>query len=425
MIERFSPRQIQVLTWWCDRSPWSLRDSIICDGAVRSGKTICMGISFLCWAMRRFDGKQFAFCGKTIGSVRRNLTGPLLPIMRDLGFQCREKLSANLIELSFGGHRNTFYLFGGLDEGSAALIQGATFAGILLDEAALMPRSFVEQACARCSVEGAKLWFNCNPEGPEHWFYREWIQKAREKNALYLHFTMEDNPSLSRKTLQRYRKLYSGSFYRRFVLGEWVAAQGLVYDFFDESFVQEPPEHCQEYIISCDYGTRNPASFGLWGRVDDTWYRLREYYYDSRREGRQKTDAEYEEALAELAGGRVIRWVIVDPSAASFITLLRQRGWHVKKADNDVLAGIRLTAGLLREGKLVICSPCLDAIREFHQYRWDDRSGSRDQVRKEFDHAMDDIRYFAAAVAGKKRILPLGAAAPERCVIHKTKGMVK
>jgi PBSX family phage terminase large subunit len=262
-------------------------------------------------------------------------------------------------------------------------------------------------------VEGSRLWFNCNPEGPEHWFYKEWIQKAEEKNALYLHFTMEDNPSLSPKTLRRFQRLYTGSFYRRFVLGEWVVAQGLVYDFFDDSYVEEPPESCEEYVISCDYGTRNPASFGLWGRVGEKWYRVGEYYYDSRREGRQKTDAEYEEALRTLAGGRNIRLVVVDPSAASFITLLRQKGWRVKKAKNDVLAGIRLTASLLQAGTLVICSPCTDAIREFHQYRWEDGAG-RDQVRKEFDHAMDDIRYFAATVVGKKETLALGASAPLR-----------
>jgi PBSX family phage terminase large subunit len=413
MIEQLSHRQTQVLTWWCSSSPWTQRDCIICDGAVRSGKTLCMSLSFVCWAMRAFHGRQLAFCGKSIGSVRRNLTEPLLPLLREFGFSYQEKRSENRIEISFGARQNTFYLFGGLDEGSASLIQGATFAGVLLDEVALMPRSFVEQACARCSVEGSRLWFNCNPEGPEHWFYKEWIQKAEEKNALYLHFTMEDNPSLSPKTLRRFQRQYTGSFYRRFVLGEWVVAQGLVYDFFDESYVEEPPERCQEFVISCDYGTRNPASFGLWGRVGEKWYRIQEYYYDSRREGRQKTDAEYEEALRALAGGRPIRQVVVDPSAASFITLLRQKGWRVKKAKNDVLAGIRLTATLLQAGTIVICSPCTDAIREFHQYRWEDGKG-QDQVRKEFDHAMDDIRYFAATVLDKKEPLALGASAPLR-----------
>ncbi|MGI5935769.1 MAG: PBSX family phage terminase large subunit [Oscillospiraceae bacterium] len=404
-FESFSPRQVEALTWWSDSSPYRDLDAIICDGAVRSGKTLCMGISFVCWAMRRFSGRQFGLCGKTISSLRRNLINSLLPVLRDLGFYCAEKVSENLITVSFGGGTNRFYLFGGKDEGSSALIQGITLAGVFMDEVALMPRSFVEQACARCSVEGSKIWFSCNPEGPEHWFYREWIRKAAQRRALYLHFTIEDNPSLSREIIARYRRMYSGVFYRRFILGEWVAAQGRVYDFFDDSYVKDPPrEPLEEYVISCDYGTANPASFGLWGRKGSVWYRLREYYYDSRREGSQKTDAEYVRDLLSLAGGRKLRAVVVDPSAASFIEALRRENMPVVKAENDLLSGIRLTASLLKSGRLVICRDCADAIREFSLYCWDeDAGGGRDVPLKENDHAMDDIRYFAATVASRPR----------------------
>jgi PBSX family phage terminase large subunit len=290
-------------------------------------------------------------------------------------------------------------------------------AGVLLDEVALMPRSFVEQACARCSVEGAKLWFNCNPEGPYHWFYQEWIQKAAERKLLYLHFTMDDNPALSPEIRARYRRMYTGAFYRRFILGEWTAAQGLVYDFFDNSYLGRPDREPEEFVISCDYGTRNPASFGLWGRVGGVWYRLSEFYYDARKEGGQRTDAEYEQDLRRLAGGRAIRLVVVDPSAASFIEVLRRAGWPVVKGENDVLAGIRLTADLLRSGRIVIGPECKDAIREFGQYSWDERFGGQDRVKKEYDHAMDDIRYFAATVAGRRREEPFGAVAVERGVI--------
>lgn len=395
----FSPKQMQVLTWWCDTADTTGLDAIICDGAVRSGKTLCMGISFFSWAMKSFDGQRFGLCGKTITALRRNLVSVILPVLRQLGFRCEEKVSRNTLEVFFGGRQNTFYLFGGRDEGSAALIQGVTFAGVLLDEAALMPRSFVEQACARCSVPGSRLWFNCNPEGPEHWFYKEWICRASERKALYLHFTMEDNPSLSRKILERYRKLYSGTFYRRFVLGEWTAVSGRVYDFFDESYVSDLPEgEMEEWAVSCDYGTVNPASFGLWGRQGDRWYRVKEYYYSSRDAGRQKTDAEYAADLRALADGRRLSFVVVDPSAASFIEALRREGLPVRKAENDVLRGIRLTADLLKQRKLVICRDCADALREFSMYVWDERAG-RDAPVKRYDHAMDDIRYFAAAVS--------------------------
>ena len=215
-----------------------------------------------------------------------------------------------------------------------------------------MPRSFVEQACARCSVTGSRLWFNCNPEGPYHWFYTEWIGHAAERNCLYLHFTMEDNPALSPDIRSRYARLYSGVFYRRFVLGQWVAAEGRVYDFFDAAKAPPPPEGpFNQWYISCDYGTVNPASFGLWGRKDAVWYRVKEFYFDSRREQRQMTDAEYERALRELAGGRPIAAVIVDPSAASFLETLRRNGWNVRRADNDVLSGIRRTSDLLKCGQ--------------------------------------------------------------------------
>ncbi len=399
-IRGFSPKQKRVLQWWHGAQDRG-RDAIICDGAVRSGKTLCMGLSFFLWAMSCFDGEKFGLCGKTIVSLRRNLWSEVRGVLGELGFDCVEKVSQNLVRVRLGKRENTFYFFGGKDEGSAALIQGVTLAGVLLDEAALMPRSFVEQACARCSVQGARLWFNCNPEGPEHWFYKEWIERAEERNALYLHFAMEDNPGLSKRVLERYKRRFSGAFYRRFVLGEWVVAEGRVYDFFDESYVGEPPEDAEKWRISCDYGTVNPASFGLWGLKGGVWYRVAEYYYDSRRAGRQKTDGEYAADLRGLAGGREIELVVVDPSAASFIEVLRREGWRVIKAENEVISGIRLTAQLLREGRLVICRGCEDALREFNLYCWDKKAGE-DRVIKEHDHAMDEIRYFAGTVAGRR-----------------------
>ena len=399
----FSPKQRRVLTWWRPGSADADKQAVICDGAVRSGKTLCTGLSFFCWAMSSFQNRSFALCGKTIVSVRRNLLSELLPLLENMGFRCRQQVSRNLLQVRLGGRRNTFYLFGGKDEGSAALIQGITLAGALLDEVALMPRSFVEQTAARCSVPGSRLWFSCNPESPGHWFYREWIQKAEEKQALRLQFSMADNPGLSREVLERYQSMFEGTFYRRFVLGEWVAAEGLVYDFFDEDMVQDVPEgRMEEWYISCDYGTVNPTSMGLWGRRGGVWYRVKECYYDAREVHRQRTDEEHADALAELAGERSIRAVVADPSAASFIEVLRRRGWRVRRAENEVLSGIRLTARLLKTGRLVICRGCQDAIREFSLYRWEDRDGGQDRVRKEHDHAMDEIRYFAATVAARE-----------------------
>ncbi|MCI8304004.1 MAG: PBSX family phage terminase large subunit [Lawsonibacter sp.] len=399
----FSEKQRRVLTWWRPGSPERERQAVICDGAVRSGKTLCTGLSFFCWAMSSFQNRNFALCGRTIRSVRRNLLSELIPLLEKMGFRCEQRLSENLILVRLGGKRNRFYLFGGKDESSAALIQGITLAGALLDEAALMPRSFVEQTAARCSVTGSRLWFSCNPESPAHWFYQEWVLKAEDKNALRIQFAMEDNPGLSPEVRARYASTFHGTFYRRFVLGEWVAAEGLVYDFFDGSFVKDVPEGpFGQWYISCDYGTSNPTSMGLWGEKDGVWYRTAEYYYDARAMRRQKTDEEYADALEQLAGDRPIRAVVADPSAASFCETLRRRGFSVIRADNQVLSGVRLTARLMKSGRLVICKGCADAIREFGLYRWDDRGQGQDQVRKEHDHAMDEIRYFAATVAGRE-----------------------
>jgi PBSX family phage terminase large subunit len=393
----FSEKQRRVLRWWLTEG--KNYDAIICDGAVRSGKTYSLGLSFFLWAQSNFNHKQFGLCGKTILALRRNVLQEILPKLSALGMTWKEKRSENLLIVRYKGRENRFWLFGGRDESSAALIQGSTFAGVLLDEAALMPRSFVEQACARCSVAGSKLFFNCNPEGPNHWFYQEWIGKAREKRALHVHFTMEDNPSLTKDIRRRYESCYSGIFYRRFVLGEWAAAQGLIYDFFDrESFTQPVPSGAMEaWRVSADYGTANPASFGLWGLQNGRWYRVSEYYYNSRLEGRQKTDAEYIQDLKKLVGTRTIQSVVVDPSAASFIAALGQEGFSVIKADNRVLDGIRTTADALKTGKMVICQGCEDLISEMAGYCWE--TGNRDAPKKENDHACDDMRYFAMSLA--------------------------
>ena len=396
-LRPFSPKQRRVMRWWRGNSGDKGYDVIICDGAVRSGKTLCMAVSFMCWAMSRFHERQFALCGKTIVSLRRNVVQELLPVLRELGMKCRERRSENLLVVRGGGRENRFHLVGGKDEGSAALIQGATLAGVLLDEVALMPRSFVEQAMARCSVEGSRIWCNCNPENPQHWFYREWILKAEERNALYLHFTMDDNPALSPAIRRRYERQYTGTFYRRFVLGEWCAAQGLIYDFFQEgNYVRPVPAgRMEQWRVSVDYGTSNPCSMGLWGLRDGVWYRVAEYYYAARERGVQKTDQEYVAALKDLVGGRTVEQVAVDPSAASFITALRQAGYRVVKADNDVISGIRRTADLLKSGRVVICDTCADCLRELALYRWEE---GREVPHKDHDHAMDDLRYFTGTL---------------------------
>lgn len=399
IYKSFSKRQLMAMTWW-NRPQLQTYDGIICDGAVRSGKTVCMADGFFLWSMSRFTGQTFGLCGRSIASLRRNVVENLESWLGGL-FVIRESRGESKLMVRYGNRENTYYLFGGLDESSYKQIQGITLAGVLLDEAALMPRSFVEQTCARCSVPGAKLWFNCNPAGSEHWFYKEWLQKAKQKNLLHLHLTMADNPGLDPQVRQRYEKLYTGVFYKRYILGQWCTAEGLIYRFDPEKHLTGLPPKNGRYFISVDYGTRNPFSAGLWCVGEGRAVRLREYYYDGRKEGRCQTDEEYYQALVELAGDFPVEQVVVDPSAASFMATIRHHGqFSVRKAKNSVLDGIRLVSSCLQSGKLQFLPCCQDTIREFSLYRWQEE-GSRDCPVKEHDHAMDDIRYFCATILRK------------------------
>ncbi len=273
-----SPKQKKILAF-----PYSKYSALICDGAVRSGKTSLMTVAFIDWAMREFSGQRFGICGKTVGSATENIIKPyMLMSYARKRYTMKWRRSDKLLEVRRGPVVNWFEVFGGKDESSYMLIQGRTLAGVLLDEVVLMPESFVNQALARCSVNGAKLWFSCNPGNPSHWFYEDWIKRHDERNALYLHFSMEDNPGLSEETLDRYKSMYEGVFYERYVLGKWVAAEGLVYPMFDKDVhVQtNPPETEGDYYVSADYGIQNPNVFLLWRKEAGTkrWICLKEDY---------------------------------------------------------------------------------------------------------------------------------------------------
>ena len=389
--------------------PYTNYDALIADGAIRSGKTSLMTVAFIDWAMREFNHQRFGLCGKTVDSCTKNLVMPYIGMTYgQQKYNIKWRRADKLLVIQQGNRENIFEVFGGKDESSFTLIQGRTLAGVLMDEVALMPRSFVEQACARCSVEGSKLWFNCNPGSPAHWFYTEWIQKSKEHNALHLHFDLTDNPALSDKIIERYKSMYTGVFYRRYISGEWCVAEGLVYDFGEDNITDEIPDN-GEYYISIDYGTLNPFSAGLWCLVGGKAVRIKEYYYSGRSTSVQRTDEEYCDDVAKLAEGYKIKRVIVDPSAASFITALRKRNFSVIQANNEVLDGIRRVAVYLRRGDIKIHRSCVNSIAEFGLYCWNDKA-TEDAVIKENDHAMDDIRYFCNTVlqykVGKKNSYP-------------------
>lgn len=395
-IEKISPKQKEILKFICEDY-----DVLICDGAVRSGKTVIMIMAFVIWAMSSFDKSNFAICSKTVINAEKNVLKPLMDI-EGLPYEMDYKRSEKLLTVKCGKKINYFYIYGGKDESSYALIQGITLAGVFFDEVALMPKSFADQAISRTlTYEKAKLWFNCNPESPAHWFYEEYI-KDKKANTKRLHFLMSDNPIMTPKKIKTAKSRFTGVFYDRYVKGLWVVAEGLVYKCFDEDIhVTEDVPKNGTYYISIDYGTLNPCSMGLWCVTNSCAYRIKEFYHDGRKKGRQLTDEEYYSALENLTQDYNIECVIVDPSAASFITTIKRHGkFSVKKAKNDVINGINCTASLISAGRIKIHKSCEDILKEFKSYRYDE-SSSEDRVIKENDHAMDDMRYFCYTVLNR------------------------
>lgn len=360
-----------------------------------------MSFSFVVWGMAEFDQQNFILAGKTIGSLRRNVVAPLKRMLLGRGMVCIDHRADNMLEVAYGGHINYFYLFGGKDEGSQDLVQGITAAGAYFDEVALQPESFVNQAVGRCSVDGSKLWFNCNPESPYHWFKENWIDKAKELGLYVMHFLMDDNPSLSEATKARYRQLYAdGSiFFKRYILGLWCIAEGAIYDMFDEAnhVVHELPQFAS-VVVGVDYGTVNPTSFIALGYdiANKRWIAFKEYYYDSAKKGRQKTDAEYAADMKDFLKDIHPSNVLIDPSAASFRAVLRQQGVHgLADADNSVLDGIRSVATGFTSGRLVVHESCTHLIEELPGYVWDSKAQDKgeDKPLKQADHALDALRY--------------------------------
>ncbi|CAM3902392.1 MULTISPECIES: PBSX family phage terminase large subunit [Paenibacillus] len=404
----FSRKQKKLLMWWTDNSPYRDYDMVVAEGAIRSGKTIAMIDSFITWSLDKHRDQNFIIAGKSMGALKRNVLEPMFQILTAKGIDYHYHRSENP-HVVIG--TNTYYLFGANNESSQDVLQGLTAAGAYLDEVALFPQSFVDQAIGRCSAEtdgnSAKIFFNCNPGGPYHWFKLEYIDKAKEKKIYVLHFSMEDNLSLSQKVKERFYRMFSGVFFKRYILGLWVMAEGVIYDMFDRDKHVVPAEDrpYTQYYVSCDYGTQNPTTFGLWGLSRGVWYKVKEYHYDGRASSRQKTDEEYCDDLIEFVGDLKLQGVIVDPSAASFIAALKKRRrFRVVQAVNDVIDGIRNVASALSEGLIKYNDCCTETFREFSSYVWDEKAAARgeDKPLKENDHQMDGDRYFVNTVVKRK-----------------------
>lgn len=409
----FTQKQLKLLTWWTEQSPYKNKNGIIAEGAVRSGKTVIMGLSFVLWSMLKGSNLNYAICGKTVSSARRNIVEPLVPLVKMRGMKVTDQKTEGKLTISYKGNKNTYYIFGGKDESSASLIQGITLAGILFDEVALMPKSFVEQGMARCSVVNSKYWFNCNPEGPRHWFKVEHIDKAEEKRYLDLHFSLKDNPSLSEEIIARYESMFTGIFYKRFILGEWAFADGVVYSnipdntYYSNSEREKVvPVQIREHDIhpfyGVDYGTTNPQVYLEVFRyiAPDSkipyFYVDKEYYWNSREKLKQKTDQEYVEDFKQFRSDENYQYIIIDPSAESLFVAHKQAGDKVLKAKNDVRPGISMLSTLFALGHIKINKDnCPNLVAELGLYQWDSKKSEhgKEEVIKANDHACDALRY--------------------------------
>lgn len=393
-----SDKQLKILAF-----PYSRYQALICDGSIRSGKTSVMTLAFVDWAMREYDRQHFVIMGHTVGSAARNVVDPYMSTTyaRER-YRLHYASAAGVLTVSGNGRENYFHVFGADTSRSFQKVQGMTAAGLLVDEVTLCDRRAVEQAMARCSVTGSRYWFNCNPDSPRHWFFEEWVQRADAMNALHLHFTLDDNPGLSTEVIERYQRQYHGVFHDRYIKGLWVVAEGLVYqlDGVNWKCTREEAEGDGRgmWFVSCDYGITNPFAALLWRVTPDCAYIVDEYYFDSRREGRRRTDAEHYEALERLVGDRFIEYLVIDPSATSFKEEVNRRGrFSCVDADNAVVPGISICDQMLHGGALKVCAECESTVSEMGLYRWDDRT-ARDAVVKENDHAMDAMRYMASTV---------------------------
>lgn len=395
----FSRKQKMVLEWWMSGSPYKDKDGIIADGSIRSGKTTVMSISFVMWAMESFDGYNFAMCGKTIQSLRRNVIKQLKSMLLSRGYTVTEHRAENSMTVEKGERVNEFYLFGGKDEGSQDLIQGITLAGVFFDEVALMPESFVNQATARCSVTGSKFWFNCNPEGPDHFFKVEWIDKLSERNLIRIHFKMEDNLSLSRDTRERYMRMYTGVFYDRFILGLWVLAGGIIFRrfaddnepyLFDEKDIfgsnGKLKKRFSRLIIGIDFGGNgSKTTFAATGYMEG--YHKLLVLEESSLPITENIDADMICAefvkfykMIQQKYGQTVDYVFPDSASTTMINSLISAA---KKAalpfrnikgcrKNEISERPKTVDMLLNTGRLLINRRCTNLRKAIGSLRWDD-----------------------------------------------------
>ena len=400
----FSNQQKRLISWWMEESPHADKDIVLADGSIRAGKTVAMINGFIDWSLENFEHENFIIAGKSKGALTKNVLNPLKKMLNAKGLHYNHVRSTEEPRLEIG--TNYYYLYGANNVSSKDVLQGLTAAGSFADQVELFPENFVNEMIGRCSVEGSKHWWNSNPESPYHFLKKKWIDKAEEKQLLHLHFTMKDNLTLSQKIIDRYKRMYSGVYYDRYVKGLWVVAEGIIYSSFnDDNLIDELPENVEivEEFVGVDYGAANPTAFGHIGLGDDGRLYLLNTYYHSGREGTDKANSQYRKDLQNFITKHDInpKWIFIDPSAKSFrIELYQHRDEfpafrRIAKANNEVNEGIERVSNLISLNKLIVLGHNKKAQEEFNSYRWDENAATKgkDKPIKENDHIMDLIRY--------------------------------
>jgi PBSX family phage terminase large subunit len=394
----YTPKQRELLRMWQEGK---LKRINLLEGSVRSGKTWISLVLWAFWVATMPRDGNYLMVAKTLTSLRRNCLDLLQELVGTKYF-------------TYSLTRKEAYLFGRLiylegvnDARAESKIRGMTLQGAYCDELTLFTEDFFSMLLSRLSCPGAKLIATTNPDSPMHWLKVKYMDRANELNMMIMRFLIEDNTFLAPEYVENLKHEYTGVFYDRYILGLWVVAEGRVYPMFTDDpdrFILHGTTAGMDgqFYVSIDYGTVNPTAMQLWCVRGKEAILIRESYFDSRREGYQKTDEEHYAALEELTRGYYIRRVIVDPSAASFIETIRRHGkFYVWEAENSVINGIRVTGTLLNAGMIKIHESCKDTIREFGLYRWDEKK-NEDAVIKENDHAMDAMRYFCSTVLSRE-----------------------
>lgn len=397
----------------------------ILEGSVRSGKTFIVNLGWVLFILNS-PGDVFLMSGESTDSLYRNIIKDMLFILGEdrATYQDSAKGGAQLV-IKYNNKTKICYCRGASKVSDEGKIRGTTIYGWYADEVTLHHKTFINQALARMSGEGAKALWTTNPDSPFHFVKTDYIDVANEKGYLHWHFSLDDNFTLSEEYKNSIKNAYSGVFYDRFIKGLWVLSDGIIYDMFNKDIHVVPTENRKysKRVVSIDYGTLNPTTFGMYSKdLTGQWYKEKEYHYSGRDTKKQKTDEEFADELEKFIDGDKEIKIIVDPSAASFITTLRKRGFNVRQAINNVLDGIRNVGAVIKNRRILFNDCNIETFKEFETYIWDEKASllGEDKPIKENDHHLDNLRYFTNTVLIKADVKPY-----KEEVVNKGKGVVK